>query len=447
MAARIVNAAKTVRTHWKKSTFAAVFATWGVYYLQDKYKANLLREEFCRRAVIYGQQSIKYATEKPRKVTVILNPAARKGKAKKLFEKNAVPLLHLAGIDVEIIKTESEGNAKEKVSYVESTDALVIAGGDGTVGEVITGLLRREDESTVSLKWPLGIIPLGTTNSLAKFLYASAESDVRWMGNAAMAVIKGVTEPVDVMAIQGEDGRSVFTVNSLEWGPLHEARENNTKYWYFGPLKWRLTYVFNSLKSVWPPVLSANIKHRPPIDEIEPVIEVATSIGIDWWAWIQRLMIWRTAPPTQEKKELENEEPEIQGDKEEEIEWTEEDFVTVELVVSTGNTDEIKKSPRALTLTTGPTEVTRTEFIQEGWRRLSPSEDQDSKVGIYKTQTSTVGEIKITPVLKEGEEAWYSVDNERLEAQPITVQLLPRKLQFFTDRQDRDNMIGESKST
>ena len=55
----------------------------------------------------------------------------------------------------------------------------MIAGGDGTVGEVITGLLRREDEATVSLKWPLGIIPLGTTNSLAKFLYASAESDVR----------------------------------------------------------------------------------------------------------------------------------------------------------------------------------------------------------------------------------------------------------------------------
>ncbi len=40
--------------------------------------------------------------------------------------------------------------------------------------------------------------------------------------------------------------------------------------------------------------------------------------------------------------ELEKEEPEDQ-DIEEEIEWTEEDFVTVELVVSTGNTDEVKK--------------------------------------------------------------------------------------------------------
>ena len=49
--------------------------------------------------------------------------------------------------------------------------------------------------------------------------------------------------------------------------------------------------------------------------------------------------------------------------------------------------------------------------------------------------------------LLQGKEAWYSVDNERLEAQPITIQLLPRKLQFFTDRQDRDTLIGASKST
>ncbi|XP_038054890.1 acylglycerol kinase, mitochondrial-like [Patiria miniata] len=191
--------------------------------------ANLLREEFCRKAVIYGQQSVKYATEKPRKVTVILNPAAKKGKAKKLFEKNAAPLLHLAGIDVEIVKTESEGNAKDKAGNLETTDAVVVAGGDGTLGEVVTGLLRREDQASVSVRWPLGVIPLGTTNSLARFLYANAESDVRWMGNAAMAVIRGVTEPIDVMAIQGEDGRKVFTVNNLEWGPLQEARQLSSK--------------------------------------------------------------------------------------------------------------------------------------------------------------------------------------------------------------------------
>ncbi|XP_022084851.1 acylglycerol kinase, mitochondrial-like [Acanthaster planci] len=442
MAARIVKVAKTVRNHWKKSTAAVILAGWGVYFVQDRYRANLLREEFCRRAIIYGQETIKYATEKPRKVTVILNPAAKNGKAKKLFDKNAAPLLHLAGIDMEIVKTESEGNAKEKAAYLEATDAVVVAGGDGTVGEVITGLLRREDEASISVRWPLGIIPVGTTNSLARFLYANAESDVRWMGNAALAVIRGLTEPVDVMAIQGEDGRKVFTVNNLEWGPLQEARQRSTKYWYFGSLKWKLTYVFATLKNAWPPVLKANIKHRPAFEVPEPEV-VVRNAGIDWWAWLQRLMIWRNSPKESKESEANTDDEGTEAEKE--IKWTEDDIVTTELVVATGNRDVVKMSPRGLRLTKGPAELSRTEYIREGWRRTDSS--QEGASGRYKTQTEEVGEVKITPVLKEGVEAWYSVDNDRLEAQPITVQILPKKLQFFTDRQDRDSVIGGPQRT
>ncbi|XP_033124616.1 acylglycerol kinase, mitochondrial-like, partial [Anneissia japonica] len=123
-------------------------------------------------------------------------------KAKKLFEKNAAPLLHLAGINVEIIKTEFDGHAKDCAGALESTDALVVAGGNGTVGEVITGLLRRSDQQSVSKNWPIGFIPIGFTNTLAKFLYLDSESEVRWMCNAAMAIIRGMTTPVDVMSIQ-----------------------------------------------------------------------------------------------------------------------------------------------------------------------------------------------------------------------------------------------------
>ncbi|XP_038056571.1 acylglycerol kinase, mitochondrial-like [Patiria miniata] len=155
-------------------------------------------------------------------------------------------------------------------------------------------------------------------------------------------------------------------------------------------------------------------------------------------------MIWRSSPK-EESKELGANADDETTEPEEEIEWTEDDLVTTELVVATGNTDEVKMSPRALRVQTGPAQLSRTGFVREGWRRASPS--QDAASDDYKTQTAEVGEIKITPALKEGEEAWYSVDNERLEAQPITVQILPRKLQFFTDRQDRDTLIGGTQKT
>ena len=50
-----------------------------------------------------------------RHVTVLLNPAARDNSSKNLFEKNVLPLLHLAGLDVHIVKTEFEGQVSATI--------------------------------------------------------------------------------------------------------------------------------------------------------------------------------------------------------------------------------------------------------------------------------------------------------------------------------------------
>ena len=58
-------------------------------------------------------------------------------KAKKEFEQYCAPLLHLAGLSVNLIVTGKEGQARSLTEKLEeSTDAIIIAGGDGTVSEV-----------------------------------------------------------------------------------------------------------------------------------------------------------------------------------------------------------------------------------------------------------------------------------------------------------------------
>lgn len=57
-------------------------------------------------------------------------------KCKAQFDKYCGPLLNLAGLKVGIIRTEKEGQAKELMEIMDNTDAVVIAGGDGTVAEV-----------------------------------------------------------------------------------------------------------------------------------------------------------------------------------------------------------------------------------------------------------------------------------------------------------------------
>ncbi|PIK47641.1 putative acylglycerol kinase, mitochondrial [Apostichopus japonicus] len=125
----------------------------------------------------YGQHSIR-ATEKVKKVTVFLNPAAKNGKAVKQFEKNAAPILHLAGLSVEILKSTHEGHVKDQVAALGATDSILVVGGDGTLAEVITGLLRRSDAESCS-NWPIGVIPVGVTNTLARLLYTDSTNEVR----------------------------------------------------------------------------------------------------------------------------------------------------------------------------------------------------------------------------------------------------------------------------
>lgn len=119
--------------------------------------------DYCLKAAEYGKETIPVHSN-PRSITVILNPNANKRKSLDEFENYCAPLLHLAGISVEIVKTESEGHAKTLMESIEGTDAIVVAGGDGTLSEVVTGLLRRTNEDTTNL------VPLGT-HFLNSFVY------------------------------------------------------------------------------------------------------------------------------------------------------------------------------------------------------------------------------------------------------------------------------------
>ena len=84
-------------------------------------------------------------------------------------------LLCLADTDceVEILKTKGPGHAtdmtRELVARNDPDIVLVAAGGDGTVSEILNGLEGGE--------LPLGVIPLGTANVLARELGVGASID------------------------------------------------------------------------------------------------------------------------------------------------------------------------------------------------------------------------------------------------------------------------------
>ena len=58
-------------------------------------------------------------------------------KGKKKYEKFAEPLLHMAGFLVTTVKTERVGEAKDLTGLIKKTNVIAVAGGDGTLSEVM----------------------------------------------------------------------------------------------------------------------------------------------------------------------------------------------------------------------------------------------------------------------------------------------------------------------
>lgn len=99
-----------------------------------------------------------------KKMLFVYNPNAGKGLLKPKVS-DIVDIFVKAGYEVVIYPTQSYRDAYKKVCELEKGYQLVVcSGGDGTIDEVVTGMMKRED------KIPIGYIPTGTTNDFANSL-------------------------------------------------------------------------------------------------------------------------------------------------------------------------------------------------------------------------------------------------------------------------------------
>ncbi|XP_051885716.1 acylglycerol kinase, mitochondrial [Pristis pectinata] len=403
---------KTLRNHWKKTALAVCALGWGVTWLHGRHRDNLLRRAACQEAQEFGNQLLPI-TEKVKKATVFLNPAACKGKARNLFEKNAAPILHLSGLDVTVVKTDYEGQAKKMLELMEDTDMIVVAGGDGTLQEVITGLLRREDEATFS-KIPIGFIPLGKMNSLSQALYPTSKEQARHILNATLAIVKGETVPLDVLEIKGDKDRPVFAVTGLRWGAYRDAASKLSKYWYLGPLKDKACHLFSIFKT-WPPTRQASIAYLGPTERPPEQSDENLPRPSLWQRVLKRLELYWATP---KEVTLDPVEPEH---------WEEVEKSAVEVTISTLNKQaDLKRTEDAMNICIEPDTISKRQFVTTGSRKLTdplscPEGSQTLQASLCKLH------------LPKGTEGFFSIDNEDYEAVSVDVKTASKKLKFFCD--------------
>jgi diacylglycerol kinase (ATP) len=93
------------------------------------------------------------------KILIIANPVSGRGRGARVAEKTELRLREL-GDTCETLFTSKRGDAKDFAKRAADFERVVAVGGDGTVNEILNGLPENGP--------PLGQIPVGTANVLAK---------------------------------------------------------------------------------------------------------------------------------------------------------------------------------------------------------------------------------------------------------------------------------------
>ena len=103
-----------------------------------------------------------------KKLLFIVNPRAGRSKSRSpLFD--VIALCSEAGYLISVHKTTAPGDAAQTAQREGGNYDLVVAvGGDGTLNEVITGLMHLEQRPL------LGYLPQGSTNDFAASLHLSS---------------------------------------------------------------------------------------------------------------------------------------------------------------------------------------------------------------------------------------------------------------------------------
>ncbi|KAJ8730533.1 hypothetical protein PYW08_001946 [Mythimna loreyi] len=405
-----------IRTNWKKSVFGALVFYYGCNKAKEKYDINLLMRAACKEAALYGDGTIDML-ENPTHVTVILNPVANKRSAKQDFEKYCEPLLHLAGLQVDVIQTTSEGNAKELVESLKGTQAIVIAGGDGTVSESVTGLLRRNDDAN---RFPVGILPLGRTNTIGNSLFPKGDGvlKVKQLIEASMAIIKGQTVWKDAMKIEPleepEDavfGKPIYALCSLEWGAFRDVMSKQHKYWIYGSLKEYAAFIFNGYRESLNWNCKGTLTYSPPCNGCSNCLQKRPVVKRKWAFFLPDTPHAQTTDPA----DVIN--PECETTKEI-------CFQTSDFRIVTPNIQNTQSTP-ALSIGIGKHKYKYSEFVTDGWDRVRNHSIKDAILA------------RSVMLVPQDHLGVIDIDKEEYEAKPVKVTLLPKVIKLFCKDYDK----------
>ncbi|NDJ53464.1 MAG: YegS/Rv2252/BmrU family lipid kinase [Chloroflexi bacterium] len=205
------------------------------------------------------------------KLTVISNPAADHGYAARAFPKLR-SLLEIAaeatGFETEWQPTQYPRHAIELAQKAAQSgvDVVVAVGGDGTVHEVVNGLMAVPQDQRPQL----GVLPNGSGNDFATNLGLP-----RRVEKAVEAIMSGRTRPVDAAHIKDlSTGHMEYVSNTVGIGFSGEVNQRTKGMQLRGFLMYFIGVVRTIIRNPQPMQVEVSVDAQPPTDHLLSMISL-----------------------------------------------------------------------------------------------------------------------------------------------------------------------------
>lgn len=180
------------------------------------------------------------------KALCIYNPAAGKGKAKK-YQHELKQLFEQYSINAELLFTEYPRHAIELIKNIDLSiyQALIVVGGDGSFFDVLNGYIKNPSRNNT----PIGILPVGTGNSLSR----DVVNNTNKIEDFVRVIAKGKTQKFDIAKVQTADNTFYFA-NMMGLGFISDVTKTASNLKIFNKLSYTLGVLYNTLKLKTKPI-------------------------------------------------------------------------------------------------------------------------------------------------------------------------------------------------
>ncbi|KAF2739920.1 sphingoid long chain base kinase-like protein [Polyplosphaeria fusca] len=146
------------------------------------------------------------ASQRQKRVKVLINPFGGQGKAVKIYHKSIAPIFAAARCELDVEHTRHNGHAVEIAEKLdtEAFDVIACCSGDGVPYEVWNGLAKKPDAARALVKTALAQLPCGSGNAMSLNFNGTDSPSL-----AALAVVKGLRTPLDLASVTQGNRRTL----------------------------------------------------------------------------------------------------------------------------------------------------------------------------------------------------------------------------------------------